>query len=188
MSTTSIYGDNLQGETETMRIEDHRGLVNTLGVLHHHIHDGHAFVASRDIGSIANGATADVLVICGTAKDTHFNYAIGSTGAFLIDIYEAPSYSAPGTAITIFNRNRTSANASINAVYHTPSGVSGGLQLPTNIIPGGNNVGSSVAYGDFDRFMFKRGLAYLLRLTNISGNNSRALIELSWYEPEENYS
>lgn len=184
--TTSIYGDNLQGETEAVGVEDNRLIINSLGVSHHHVHDGHSYVSWYDTGAIANNATAELILQTGK-KETHINFVGGGTGAFLVDTFQSPSFSAIGTPVVIMNRNRTSTHESVNALYSAPTLTADGTKLLSSMIPGGNNTGGSVPGQDFDRFVLKPLTYHMFRLTNISGNISRALLELGWYEPEPGY-
>lgn len=186
MSTQSIYGENLKNEIETVRVEDRRFWIQSLGVIHHHVHDGQSFVASYDTGSIANGAVANVLFRTG-AKQCHMNHTAAADGAFLLNVYENATYTAAGTTIPAFNRLRKSTNPSLAQVSSGPSISATGLALPAEMVPGGNHTGGATQGQDFDRFVLTENTTYLFRITNISGNPSRAVLVLAWYEPESQY-
>lgn len=187
MSTVSLFGENLHGTIETVRVEDRRAWIQSLGVVHHHVHDGQSFIAARDTGSIANNATSDVLFITGS-KQCHMNHIATADGAFLLNLYENTTYTAAGTPIVAFNRLRNSSNPSLAQVSHSPTISAVGLALPVEMVPGGNQSGGATQGQDFDRFVLHQNSVYLFRLTNVSGNPSRAVLSLSWYEPENNYA
>ena len=153
----------------------------TIGSVHDHIHQGRGFVSSRDSGNIADAATDEILVQVGSTE-MHMTVSIGTTGAFLLEIFEGPTVSSAGTSLNADNKNRTSSKTSNATLTHTPTTSADGDLHETLLAPGGKHVGGAEGMGENDQNVFAPNTDYLIRAANISGGQARAVVRLSWYE------
>ena len=101
------------------------------------------------------------------------------------DRYEAPTVAA-GTAVTIYNMKRNSANVPLSTLKHTPTVTDVGAVALINgrILPGGNSpttrVGGGIRSGA--EWILAPNTQYLMRVVNTSGAAIAANVVLEWYE------
>ncbi len=147
-------------------------------------HAGHTFA------SVANGASADILLSLG-AKEAHTVFEVFAGGQVSIYLYESPTVTEgnEGTAVTAYNMKRSSANEPGATVTHTPTvGDTGSVALINGrILPGGTSpqtrVGGGIRQGV--EWILAPTAQYLLRVTNTSGGTIAINVGLEWYEEEE---
>lgn len=150
--------------------------LRTIDSRHAAIHDGRHFVAHDFALSVALSATVVyVLVTDGTAH--HFNWEVSSDGGVKVDIYEGVTTTNNGTALPVYNRNRTSSNPSHMTAFKTPSGLSGGTQ----IFGTGSTSKSGGLQTSVSEFILKPNTKYSFVLTAYS-NNVNIATALDWYE------
>jgi len=165
--------------------------MRTVGIIHAEVHDGHMYNSSHLWTSLADGATATMLLYV-TTTTMHAVFAIACGGDAYIYLYEGANYHSSGTAITPINLNRTTrAGTSIEKTYHSPQGVYGGTLLFNGFIAGGSGSGpQSTASGGNVRmdveWIFKQNEDYILAVQNVSGDAHPFSIDIEFYE-EENY-
>ena len=80
----------------------------TLHHSHDFIHDGLRFIA-HEYTNLANGATKLYLIRTGT-KLVHFIPKISTNAEIVYSLLEAPTVTVTGSAMTAYNRNRSSLN------------------------------------------------------------------------------
>lgn len=159
----------------------------TIDSVHHEVHEGEMFHAGYTVASVANGASVDLLFTVG-AKEAHATFEVFAGGQVSVHLYEAPTV-ANGTAITIYNMKRSSANEALSTVKHTPTvTATGSVALVSGrILPGGTSpqtrVGGGIRQGV--EWILAPGTAYLLRVANGSGATIAVNVGLEWYEEEE---
>lgn len=153
-----------------------------IDIAHHWIHNGHAFFASNLWATVADDASTELLIQ--VAIGMHTLYEIAAGGDFDVEVFENPTFSAAGSAVGIFNRNRFSSKESGNIITHTPTITDDGTSMGVKLLPGGagGNAGGGQD-GGFDReIILKAGNDYLIRSTNRSGLVKRASTSLDWYQ------
>ena len=175
------YGDN-DGTMTAMGADSYKNAIH-IGSVHHELHDGRAFIVSRDSGSIADGATSDILIQVGTTE-LHFTTGAGTTGSFSADLYEGTTFSAAGTALVSYNKLRSSATTTNATFTHTPTTTALGTSVWCSLISGGKKVGGDSELPEIDQFVLTASTNYLYRLTNISGVAAQAISNVSYYEPD----
>lgn len=163
----------------------HNIVVITRDVAHENVHLGKAYYCSvlwGDGAEIADNGTADVLLQIDAG--THVIYDVACGGNAEVYLYRNPTYSAAGTAISVFNKNEYSANTTANTITHTPTITGTGTALPSRLLPGGNKTaGSGGEDGSFNReIILMAGNDYLLRVKNISGAIQPVSVSFEWYE------
>lgn len=136
------------------------GLVE-LDTVHERIHAGHLFTASFYAAGVLNAANADMLVR--PVEETHLRFDATSAGDAELLLYENPTISANGTALTLANRNRASKNVATTTAYSGPTVSAVGTKLFDTLVPAWTH--SQI----FEEWVLKAGNIYLVRFTNKSG-------------------
>ena len=175
-----VYGD-ADGVMTSMGVDSFKNTIN-IGSVHFNLHEGKAFIVSRDSGSIADAATSDMLIQVGSTA-LRFTTGAGTTGSFRADIYEGTTFSAAGTALVAYNKLRSSSNTTNATFTHTPTITDLGTTVWCSLISGGKKVGGDAELPEIDQFILTANTDYLYRLTNISGVAARAIFNVSYYEP-----
>ena len=151
------------------------GALATCDRLHCQIEDGNVYSISKLFTGIANGNSVMVLIKC-HADFTINGYAtMASEGAWHVSKYETPTITADGTALSAINTNRSSANTVNSTFFHTPTISANGTLLSEKLIGSSRE---SPGSGEFNRWHLKKGLNYLIVMTNASGLASDASIRL----------
>jgi hypothetical protein len=161
----------------------------TITTDHEAIHKGWGFSAAHFAEGIAdNGTLAILLTPPETGKIIHLKQwkPWGEGGLNKIEIFQAPTVTAPGTAITPANRERAfhAAVASTMTVAHTPTTTADGTRLDgPSLFGGGGAGGGSGGQDDSDQeIVLAPGIPSLVKLTNLSGAAKAMGIWLFWYE------
>lgn len=136
---------------------------------------------------VATGTSLDILIITG-AEETHLFSSIKVEAKFTIELYEGTTVSDNGTAQTIQNLRRSSANTPNGSIYTGPTVDSVGTLIENDAILGGGGGGGASATrigGIAQRvlgWVLDVSTNYLLRITNNSGGASDIARALSFYE------
>lgn len=158
---------------------------------HANVHNGIAYAAWNYAESIADDGT--LLIEFNTPSDTYVHFKRLEFGAdrfpWLVEIVEAPTLTTGASAITAYNRLRTSSNTCDCTLKSNPTVISGGTVIEAYYAGGGNGVGgrSSADSRSTDlEVIFKKDTTYLIRATNISGDTALgASLWAYWYEEDE---
>lgn len=152
---------------------------------HYEVHKGTFYGISHFFDDLANGANADVLIKVGANKTLHINVSVYSSGFGTIYFYEDTTASNNGTAITIYNMNRTSDNTSNATTFYTPTVTDVGTQLIVTGIPGGEkkNAIGGIAKPNSE-FILAKSKNYMVRVNNSSGDTSDVIMNIEWYEED----
>lgn len=154
--------------------------------VHGQVHEGKMFHAGYT-ATVANEASLDLLLVT-AAVESHATWEVFAGGQVNVYLYEDPAIDAEesGTAVAVFNMNRTSENESDAVVTHTPTvtAVGDAPLINGRILPGGTSpttrVGGGIRQGV--EWILAPETAYLLRATNTSGGAIVINIGLEWYE------
>jgi hypothetical protein len=153
--------------------------------IHQRTHEGKVFSVGYDTSSLSNNSSINILIKTLT-NTPHITIAGVMGGDGLMEVFEDVTYSVIGTALTPFNHNRSSNRTTTVTFHHTPTITSTGTRLDGNrYIPGGVG-GHAVGSGGVQweqEIIFKANSNYLVRLTNVSGQSSRAEMHIIYYEP-----
>ena len=140
---------------------------------HHEIHSGSHFFTGN-FTTLANAAVYDILFVTpATLKYSHMIFEIGTQAEAMFSYYEGVTTSADGTALVMYDRNRTTDNTAGTTFYHTPTVTDLGVVIGAGIFGSGNKAGGSTR--DSNEFVLKPNTKYLMRVTN---NTSVA----NWYD------
>lgn len=174
-------------EMVTKSLDGVSNAITVIDYAHHEIHSGSHFKAGyQDITMSTN----DIIYLCFTTPDTttwmHWVLTAQTTGAATIELYEAPTLSAEGTAVTPLNRNRNSAKVSAMVVKHTPTVTSPGTKISEKWV---GSVGFKETTGGESRggseLILKQNTQYLIKLT-ANADTIKCAIGGDWYEHESN--
>jgi hypothetical protein len=155
---------------------------------HEYIHEGGFFEVGHRFTMNAAG-TAFLLLKTPAVKYVHYrNEKISTSGDKLtVELFEGPTITLAGTAITPVNHRRIHLVASDMVVQHTPTVGAEGTLLATSYLGGGTGQGQARA-GDIlteqNEWVLKRGTDYLIKLTNGSAAQNIVQINPIWYEEE----
>jgi hypothetical protein len=174
------------------------GATEVLGVIeypHFEIHEGGAFKADVNTNDLDSEGTNNALHISFSTPDTtkwaHLVILASATGSADLSLVEAPTGGVSGgSALTVYNRNRNSVNASVLLDTHTP-GTADQLTQDATAPTGGSEIhhwkmgtGKNRIGGenrDVEEFVLKQDTKYSLRMTTAE-NDIRAQLTISWYE------
>jgi len=155
----------------------------TINTPHHMIHEGKMFIASNAWDHLLDGAAAYLRILVGANKELHATISVAAQGIGEFHLHEGTTYTDNGTAVTIYDKNRTTANTSDALCYHTPTINVLGNRIYHSFVPGGEKqraVGSVRTNGE--EWIFKKSTDYLLRFVNEGGDEMDVSIEMEFYE------
>jgi hypothetical protein len=155
----------------------------TMPIVHQRIHLGQVFTFSHVFSSVADDANADILIKVPAGIECHAICDVVGGGNFEILIYEGTTVSGDGTAVTVHNRNRSSAAMPDTDTFYTPTISATGTLLYSGFNPGGTK--SSAVGGDFrfdNEIIFKASTNYLIRMTNRAGAAKTLAFSMTAYE------
>lgn len=158
----------------------------TIDYAHHEIHEGSHFKAGYSNTAMDTNDTLAVLFITpNTTTWAHWTLTSQVTSAAVLQVFEGPTSSANGTAVTRFNRNRNSADTSVVRVYHTPTFSANGTKLAEKWIGASGGLPHSVGTGSEFRgdseIILRQNTKYLLLLI-AKDDAMKGAIGGDWYE------
>lgn len=133
------------------------------------------------IHTLSNGQVFyHLIIVPNDAIKYHLKYNIDSTGPLTIELFEAPTTTANGTAALVYNRDRNSANTSGLLVYHGPTVTADGTLLEGHSIgaSGGAKSGTTDAS---DEMILKTNTKYVIKYTSKASQNDVS-DAFFWYE------
>lgn len=155
----------------------------TIDYAHHEIHSGsHYKCGYQDTTLDTDDTVALVFTTPDTTKWMHFVLTSQVTGPATIQLFETPTLSAEGTALTPVNRNRNSASVSTMVVKHTPTVTVNGTKLSEKWVgsDGFKEISGGSVRGDSEMIL-KQDTQYLVLLT-AEADTMKAAIGGDWYE------
>lgn len=166
------------GSTSSNEMEiDSSGAAAQLSIEHFKVHKGLYFYFQDFATGIGNGATRNVLIVtANNGKAVHCKFSLSTLGG-RYTLYEDTTTSANGTAIAVFNRDRTSANTASTTAFVGPTITTNGTQLYVFLV-------SSSAPSEKDSLLeviLKPGTKYLITFLSTTGSNV-TVTEAGFYE------
>jgi len=178
-----ILGQKPDGTFEYQYLDNIHNASSSIDVIHAQIHKGNVYTAGHLFVSVASAAIATFLISVPAATYPHMIISVAALGNSLVQFYEGTTTSSDGTAVTIFNRNRNSANTSGTTLFYTPSVTADGTELAPDYIFGGSKSKAGGGEGGFDsEYVLKPSTKYLVKITNQSGAVENIIISPTWYE------
>jgi hypothetical protein len=119
----------------------------------------------------------------------HAVFTATTEGSSRFAFFEAPTPTADGTPVTIYNNNRLSTNTATPLVFHTPSFNATGTLLYVDLLPagfgstaGGASGGGPIREGS--EWILKPSTDYLLESINRTGSAIGMALAVSFYEAD----
>lgn len=151
---------------------------------HRLTHEGFVYHGTHRAADLANDGVINLLLAVPAGAYPHLRKIVYHTegGPIDIELFEGTTTSAAGTGITMFNRNRNSANTADTVVTYGPTITLDGTLIHDLYSPaGGKDVGSDTN-GLAEEWMLATNTQYLLRMTNKTGGIMDYSLELMFYE------
>lgn len=170
-----------------------KGAILSIPVEHHEIHCGDSYTAHH-VADLGNGASIDYLIITPdwgdpvdgddpmgnqTVKVAHFIGEISGESETTVYFYEAPTITNNGTALSVNNRNRNSANVDYLSIYQGATISAVGTELEHNVFGSGKLVGGGL--NRTDEWILKNNTAYLMRVINNTTSSNYHTIRFQYY-------
>jgi hypothetical protein len=172
---------NVQATISTSPLIDVIGASVDVDEIHYLTDSGLYFFFQDYATGIGNGSSRDILVItANNGKGIHcrFNFAtLGGT----YNLYESPTTTANGTAISVLNRNRTSSNVASLAAYSVPTVTAVGTLLATCLLGSTSRSSTADYLNSNEQMILKPNTKYLIRFNSTSGSNI-SVAGLNFYE------
>ncbi len=189
LATMDAVMDSIEAQTALLSFDDVVGGLVTIPSEHKRVHDGWTFFVDRflDEGAeLGDDASMDLWVSVPAGVVPHMTWGFWSGGLAQSYVYENPTVSAEGTAVTRENRNRNSVNAAATIVKHTPTVSNAGTRLHGGTWHGSADIPGPEGPGDggsraAQELELKSGNTYLFRITARTAS-ILAGSELNWYE------
>jgi hypothetical protein len=160
--------------------------LTTIDVKDQNLRDGmvfYVYAARLDGNQLADDANLDVVFTANPGVNVCMDVIVQCGGDAEFEIYENVTQVTGGTLFVPLNRNRRSTIASSCGAVIQPSSVTANGVIFQEIIiggSGGNAGGNAIDSADY---ILKPDTSYLFRLTNRSGQDRLAEIQLNWCEP-----
>ena len=143
------------------------------------------YLTSGAVISVAGGANFDILIQTGTTKEIHLKdlsvnvLKNSATGNTQFRLYEATTVSANGSATTIFNNNRRSANTPDFTAFTGPTVTGLGTILVNYLTHNDWETYIAPSYTNKWEWILKTNTKYLLRFFN-NTNQTNDFTYLYW--------
>ena len=152
---------------------------------HAEVHEGeHYCVSHYDSDTDTDGTVIVHCITPDTAARIHVIFSVEVSSHALFEIYENPTTSNNGTALTAYNSDRNSANTTTSLWFHTPTVSNAGTLLLTRVLgsSGANPTGArGSALSRGDEFILKQNEQYLFRVTALV-DNVKCALDMQFYE------
>ena len=159
-------------------------VVTSLDAIHGRIHQGLFFSADVFDPILADDGDLDVLIRPDASVSMHTRFIATTGGDAQIWLYENTTFSAPGVAQTLHNRNRISQRTALGLINLGPTVTAVGDELVTGLLPGGKaGQASGSEKQSFEEWILAPGLVYLARVRNVAGTVQPANMQIDMYEP-----
>ncbi len=152
---------------------------------HNMIHGGRLFSAVVLNAALGAAAALYIEMIIPEEVEIHLkgvNLYLGAEGTF--ELIEAPTLTTGVTALTAYNRKRSSTRDSLISLKSNPTGISGGTVIDSMVFDGGFLSSGTPRSADVE-WILKEDTLYLLRLTNDNAGAQPADMRADWYEENE---
>jgi len=151
-------------------------------------HDQALFTMSQLNLAVADDAFVNYLIIPDADLFIHTAFDITAEGKAYLKLFEAPTTSANGVAVTISNNNRATAVPTTTVgIFKGPTKSADGTLLYEGLVPGGTGnktVGGSssgLVRGGAE-WVLAKGVKYLVTIENKGGSAKDIEMAMSFYE------
>tara|TARA_R110000764_G_scaffold36736_1_gene81952 strand:+ start:20741 stop:21325 length:585 start_codon:yes stop_codon:yes gene_type:complete len=186
-SHVTLIGQGGGIERQIVTVDSHDNALVIIDALHANIHRGIMYTASMQGAVLSDGVLEIILQVGADEFHAAFNGAVSQN--MIAQIYEGVTFSAAGTSLPCFNRDRESANTATMAITHTPTLTLDGTLMTDIFIPGGaKSTASGGTAASFNEWELAPNTDYLLRISNTvvsPASAGHAGIDVEFYEPNQ---
>lgn len=173
----------LSDGTTSAGIDSKLGALCVIQAEHHEIHVGESFIASYFWDDVADNGTARMHIVVGADKELHATITVVTEAKGELDLLEGTTWTANGTAVTIYDKNRTTGNTSNATAYRDGTINAAGTKILESFMPGGTkNFAVGSARSGAQEWIFKKSTDYLVRWQNRGGAVKDCAIIIEFYE------
>lgn len=162
----------------------YENVVTQITATHARIHQGLFFSGDVFDPALAAAGVINVLLRPDSTVSMHARFTIAAGGDSEVRLFEDTTFSAPGTAVLMSNRNRITTLTARGLVTSGPTITADGTQLIHGLSPGGKSGQSAGGIVEsFEEWMLAPGKVYLLRVVNLAAQVQPVDIQVDMYEP-----
>jgi len=185
MTSERVEGTKITDGTTTALVDPDLEALLTVPIEHNLVHDGVVFSCFHSFLLTAAATSKWLHVKVPATHIAHMRFRFMSEAKIDYYVYENPTLTNDGTALTEFDINRVTANASNVDVFHTPTITNVGTMIDNGMI--GTNgfltdTGGSIS--PMRDWVFNASESYLIGANNNDAAAKDIVIQLSWYEEE----
>jgi hypothetical protein len=159
-------------------------LVATIDYPHQRIHDGKAFLVNSYDTDIDIAGPKYYRITVPVGKVAHVEVDATLLTAGLVELYEGPTLTGAGTALTAINRNRESSNVAAVVVAEDCTISAAGTLLGFLRVNGSAHPTQGVGANAASRHEFELDAGnYLIKITTDADNN-KSWLGVLWYEED----
>lgn len=153
----------------------------SIDYVHHRLHEGDLFSVNRVSTGVNIAAPKRFLLKSpDTATQPHFIFSVEAQPGAMVEVFENPTVTVNGSALTAVNNNRRSANTAEMAVFEDPTITVDGTSIfvdRTGTIASGGKI--SIPYND--EFVLKQNTNYQIKVTPLA-DSTAVSAHFNWYE------
>ena len=176
-----IIGDG----TNDIEIDEDIGGLLVTPIEHNLVRDGVVFSTFHSFLLTAAATSKWLHLKIPATHNCHIRWRFMSEAKIDYYIYENPTLTNDGTAISTFDMNRVTANAANVLVYHTPTITNVGTMIDNGMIgTSGFLFDSGGSVSQMEDWILKGNESYLIGANNNDAGAKDFVIQLVWYEEE----
>lgn len=177
---TQIYGQ-VEGTTDVFHValDPVTHAILNVDYPHHEIHEGNAYFSSSYTVLSAAASVSFLITTPNTNRRAHLTFDFFSDAELVVEIIENSVISSSGTAVSMVNHRRDSANTPGTIIYRGAT-VSGGTSLLQNRTGSGNKVGGGATQRN--ELILGPSANIVFKATNVSVQSSYVTYSFDWYE------
>ena len=176
-----IIGDG----TNDIEIDEDIGGLLVTPIEHNLVRDGVVFSTFHSFLLTAAATSKWLHLKIPVTHNCHIRWRFMSEAKIDYYIYENPTLTNDGTAISTFDMNRVTANTANVLVYHTPTITNVGTMIDNGMIgTSGFLFDSGGSVSQMEDWILKGNESYLIGANNNDAGAKDFVIQLVWYEEE----
>lgn len=184
-----LFGFDVRNQRDVQaEVDQVLGGLKVIDALHAKTHEGIAYELTILATNVAAGSALNILLQCDWKHSVHIRPAFASEGPCRGFIFEGPTFSNAGSALTPKNRNRMPwAPAAKVIATQAPTLSNDGEQLTVAPIfsasgPGHTSTGGT--HGTFEEWVLNNNEDYLFRIVNDDAGAKDLWLSLTFYEEQ----
>ena len=169
--------------TTTAYIDPVANSLITSRAVHRRIELSNQWVTSHYFSAVAAAASAYIHLKVSATKNAHISVQVMSEAKVTFRLFENPTTTGDGTAITRTAINRQTPTASTMTTFHTPTSSADGTELEVGMLGAAGKfsvMGGSIEAAGY--WFLKKSEQYLVKVTNNDAAAKDIVISISWHE------